>query len=258
MRIFFDTDLEGAVGVYNQNMCKRGDAMFDYAYAELAKDINAAVAGAFDGGADECVLCDGHGARGLNWNLVDKRVIQGNYDYKPEDRYDAMICLAAHAMAGTLNGFLDHTQSSTTWFSYKVNGRLTGEMGQCAMQAAIYDAPVIFVSGDEAAVAEAHEFFGDIPAVAVKKAIGREKCTMYNEEESRAKIYETVKNAVEGFISGKMHFTAYKPALPASMELTLMRSDYADSLMENSSQKLERINARTIRWTANTYYDIIP
>lgn len=258
MRLFFDTDLEGAVGVYNQNMCKRGDAQFDYAYAELAKDINAAVAGAFDGGADECVVCDGHGARGLNWDLVDKRVIKGNYDYRPEDRYDAMVGLAKHAMAGTLNAFLDHTQSSTTWFSYKVNGVMTGEMGQEAMQAAIYDAPVIFVSGDEAAVAEAHRFFGDIPAVAVKKGLCREKCIMYGAEESRHRIYETLKKAVEDFKSGRRTFNVYRPELPAVIELTLCRTDYADEIYANSPRKPERIDARTLRWVAESYYEIIP
>ncbi len=41
--------------------------------------------------------------------------------------------IGAHAMAGTTNGFLDHTMSSRSWYEYRVNGRLTGEQGMWAL-----------------------------------------------------------------------------------------------------------------------------
>lgn len=156
MRLFFDTDLEGATGVFNMSMVYRGDPLFDYAYTQLAKDINAALAGAFDGGAQECRVSDGHGEQGLDWSQIDPRALPGDFDSNWS--FDAMFLIGNHAQAGTQNAFLDHTQSASTWFRYTVNGRPTGEIGQSAMQSALVGAPVILVTGDEAAITEAHNF----------------------------------------------------------------------------------------------------
>lgn len=65
------------------------------------------------------------------------------------------------------------------------------------MQAAHYGAPVILVTGDEAAVAEAHDFLGEVECVAVKRGIGRNTCEMYDPEQSRQRIREAAKRAVE-------------------------------------------------------------
>lgn len=256
MRIFFDTDLEGATGVYTMEMCNRGDPQFDYAYAELAKDINAAVDGALAGGADECVVCDGHGALGLCFDLIDPRAIRGEYSMMSEG-FDAMFCIANHAQAGTQNAFLDHTQSSTDWFRYTVNGRPTGEIGQSAMQAAHYGAPVILVTGDEAAIAEAHDFLGEVECVAVKRGIGRNTCEMYDPDRSRQLIRAAAKRAVERFRSGDHPYRLYTPALPAVCTLTYTRSDHCDTAM-GWAKRAERIDARTIRWVAQDYMQIMP
>ena len=254
MRVFFDTDLEGAVGVYNMEMCLRGDPLFSYAYAELAKDINAAVEGAFLGGADECVVCDGHGAQGLKFDLIDPRAIRGNYGMMKEG-FDVMFCIANHAQAGTQNAFLDHTQNSREWFCYKINGRPSGEIAQSAMQAAHYGAPVVLVTGDEAAVTEAHNFLGEVETVAVKRGIGRQQCEMYDPEESRAKIREAARIAVSNFINGTKEYRLYTPALPAICELTFMRTDACDRAMSYKSNR-ERIDGRTVRWVAQSYLEI--
>ena len=264
MRILMATDLEGAAGVETMESVHRGGPGFEEAYAELAKDINAALAGAFEGGADEVVVIDGHGPKGLDYSLIDPRAIRGDNarggqdwlsDYKRP--YDAMFCIGYHAMAGTQNAFLDHTQSSASWFEYKINGRLTGEIGQEGMWAAYQDAPVILATGDEALAAEAHNFFGDIECVAVKRAIGRNKCETYDKEMSRDKIRRAAKKAAEDFIRDPSRFKPYKPKLPAEMLLTFYRTDYADSAMEHNPS-LERVGPRTVRKIITDYLGILP
>lgn len=255
MRLFFDTDLEGATGVFNMSMVYRGDPLFDYAYTQLAKDINAALAGAFDGGAQECRVSDGHGEQGLDWSQIDPRALPGDFDSNWS--FDAMFLIGNHAQAGTQNAFLDHTQSASTWFRYTVNGRPTGEIGQSAMQSALVGAPVILVTGGEAAITEAHNFLGEIETVAVKRGIGRNHCQMYDPDKSRRRIYQAAKQAVIDYRSGEKTFSLYKPSLPAICELTYTRSDYADQAMAYTT-RAERIDARTIRWVAQNYTEIFP
>jgi hypothetical protein len=48
-------------------------------------------------------------------------------------RYQGTFCMGAHAMAGTQNAFLDHTQSSLSWHDYSINGRKVGELAQRAV-----------------------------------------------------------------------------------------------------------------------------
>ena len=50
----------------------------------------------------------------------------GGLDMLPslDGSFAGVFCVGYHAMAGTLNGFLDHTQSSASWYNYFLNGRL--------------------------------------------------------------------------------------------------------------------------------------
>lgn len=257
MRVYFETDLEGAVGMYCQESAlPDGGELYTEAYANLAADVNAAVDGAFAGGADAVVVTDGHGAQGMDWSLIDPRAERRKFhDFAG---CDAAFVVGQHAQAGTMNAFLDHTQSSKTWFQYSVNGRPTGEIGQTAMLAAGAGMPVIFLSGDEAAVTEAYNFLGNnIEAVAVKRGLGRQRCIQYDPAESRARIREGAKRAVERFLENPGQFRLYAPKLPAVCELIYMRSDFCDAYFE-AGGRAERINARTIRWIANDYNEIYP
>jgi len=259
VKIIICTDLEGAAGVETMESVFRGDPGFEAAYIELAKDINAAVDGAFEGGADEIVVLDGHGPQGLDFDLIDPRAQHGEKNLINEYKkpFDALFYIGCHAMAGTQNAFLDHTHSSKTWFEYKLNGRSTGELGQEAILAAHNNAPLIFVTGDEAAVAEAHNFFGDIECVAVKRGIGRNKCETYDKDISRDKIRHAAARAVTAFIRDPSRLKPYKPALPAEMLLTYYRTDYTDDAVA-ANPTLERVGPRTVRKIITDYLDIMP
>jgi D-amino peptidase len=254
MKVFIGTDLEGAWGVKTMESVFRGGAGFDEAYACLAEDINAAVAGAFDGGAEEVAVSDGHGAQGLNLDLVDKRALCKPWSTATNKPYDVMFIVGQHAMAGTQNAFLDHTQSSTSWFEYRINGRPCGEIAQFALSAAQWDAPVILLTGDEAAVAEAHNFLGELECVAVKRGVGRNQCVMYDKDESRARIRVAAERAVKSFLSGSCPVKPYKPALPMEIILTYTRTDYADQAVI-ANPALERTGPRTVRKISAAYQD---
>src|SRR5437764_4525123 len=75
------TDLEGVGGVNNADeQLLPGQRRFEESRRLLAGEVNAAVEGAFKGGAREAVIWDGHdGSRTLSIDEIDRRaqLIQG-------------------------------------------------------------------------------------------------------------------------------------------------------------------------------------
>ena len=63
MKIYMVTDLEGVGGVVRNEQASGEGSEYEVARSLLTKEVNAAVQGALDGGADEVLVLDGHGAR---------------------------------------------------------------------------------------------------------------------------------------------------------------------------------------------------
>ena len=255
-KIYIHTDLEGISGIDKGEMVKVGlNGNSEYVIGRLMADINAAVDGAFLGGADHVTVLDSHGGgNNFDLSLLDKRA---EFDTKPnkkwwgivDESYFGTFFIGAHAMAGTLNGFLDHTQSSESIYNYYVNGRKMGELGQWAMVCAHYGVPMIMVSGDEAAVHEATQFFGDIETACVKKGISRSVARLIPNERAEQRIRRAAKAAVEKS-EKKRPFT---PILPMEIKIEFTRSEYCD--WHSSNPNVERIDARSMRKIATSYQD---
>ncbi len=253
MKIFIVTDLEGISGIDSIEMMQTDSSHYDYCLQRLMIDTNAAVDGAFSGGANEVVVWDGHW-KGTNFiqGMLDSRAVQtkDNFINSLNRSFNAIMFVGTHAMAGTINGFLDHTQNSGKWYNYYVNGRRTGEIGQWGIIAGYFHIPVIMVSGDQAACVEAKQFFGSVECAVVKYGIGRNKAALVNEEEAVEKIREAARKSLS--LIGKIK--AYKPIMPIEIKLELYRSDYCDEL--SIGQGVERMDARTVRKIANSGLEI--
>ena len=257
MKIYIHTDLEGISGVVEADQVPRANDAYRASCEKLMLDLNAAVEGAFEGGADHVTVLDSHGGGGnFILDMLDKRA---ENDVRPNKRwwgildetYDGTFFIGAHAMAGTMNGFLDHTQSSAAWFQYSINGRPFGELGQWATVAGAFDVPMLMVSGDEAACAEAREFFYPVETAPVKQGLGRNQAMGYPEDEARARIREAARRAVALVGQAK----PLKPLCPMDIRLVLYRSDYGDNFARREG--VERIDARTVHKVSSDYLDIL-
>jgi len=170
MKIYVLTDLEGVTAIDDAAQADfDSKEVYRQSCEKLMLDLNAAVAGAFDGGADYVAVVDGHGGRyreNFLLDMLDKRAtyVDRVKDDRPvlDESFSGTFHVGTHAMAGTLNGFLDHTQNSTTIFNWLVNGRRIGELAQCGLSSGAHGVPVLMVAGDEAACAEARAVFGPI------------------------------------------------------------------------------------------------
>ncbi len=258
MRIYIHTDLEGISGVDRAEMVPRDSEDYRLSCELLMGDVNAAVDGAFAGGATEVVVLDSHGGGGnFILDLLDPRA---QNDTKPnrkwwgvmDERCDATFFIGAHAMAGTLNGFLDHTQSSLTWYNYWINGRKLGELAQWALVAGNFGIPLVMVSGDEAACMEAHGFFSPCMTAAVKRGIGRQRAEALPVEEARERIRRAAQEAM-GIIPQAKPF---RPQRPLEIIVEFTRADYADAAAAGG--RVDRIDARTVRKVTDDPLDLFP
>jgi len=254
-KIYIHTDLEGISGIDKGEMVKCGKDNSDYVTKRLMADVNAAVDGAFSGGANHVTVLDSHGGGGnFDLDLLDTRA---QFDTKPnkkwwgilDESYYGSFFIGAHAMAGTMHGFLDHTQSSASIYNYYVNGRKMGELGQWAMVCGHYDVPLIMMSGDTAAVNEAAQFFSGIETAGVKTGISRMLARLKDNAEAVEKIRKAAKAAVEKSERPK----PFKPLLPMEVKIEYTRADYCDYTELNPD--VERLDARTARMTVQSYQD---
>jgi D-amino peptidase len=202
-KIYVMTDLEGVSGVYKFDQTREKDTPLNIQACEyFMGDLAAVVRGLRDGGASEIMVIDGHGSQAIIPHLMEPgaRYLTG----LPRPRgggldksYAGFVQFGAHAMKGTPDGVLNHTQSSKTENRYWYNGVESGELVQGALQAGYYGVPTILVTGDEATCREATKFFGPgCVTVAVKKGVAREAAVLYPFEESRKALYEGAKRAI--------------------------------------------------------------
>ena len=253
-KIYIHTDLEGCSGIGRGEMVEKENPDYMFCVQRLMADVNAAIEGAFLGGADHVTVLDSHGGGGnFDMSLLDARA---QYDPKEnkkwwgmlENSYWGCFFIGAHAMAGTLNGFLDHTQCSKKIYNYFANNRKIGELGQWAMVSGHFEVPMLMVSGDLCAINEAVQFFDGVETAVVKTGLSRLQASLLPPEEAENLIRHAAKKAVEKSIRP----APFKPLLPMEVKIEYTRGDYCDEVIKEG---VERLDTRTARKIVDNYLD---
>jgi len=205
IKIFIETDLEGVSGVYRFSQTRdKGSPENIKACEYFMGDLAAVVRGLRDGGATEILVVDGHGNQAMIPELMvaGAKYITGlprpqNNRWSLDKSYSGMVLFGFHAMNGTPDGVLCHTQSSESENRYWYNGVESGEIAQSASVAGFFGVPPILVTGDEATCREAKKFLGDaVVTVATKQGLARESAVLYPFEETRKALYEGAKKSI--------------------------------------------------------------
>lgn len=159
-----------------------------------------------------------------------------------------------HARAGCQNAILDHTWSSSCVANVWLNGQVVGEIGWNAAVCGDLGVPVILVSGDQSACAEAAALLGPIEAVVVKQAWGRMAAECLPPQVAQERIREAAARAVRRLAEG------HAPELlrlqrPVTVTVELVTSDMADRAeVLPSAERLEGRRVRVVEEDAVTAY----
>ena len=180
MNVLISADMEGVTGITAPEEVHPGTPAYERYRRLFTHDVNAAIAGAFEGGATEVVVNEAHNRmRNLMIEDLDERALLISGGQKPlimmegVDRgIDLAFLVGYHAPFGD-SGVLSHMFLGKGVFEIKLNGETCSEGRMSALIAGTFGVPVALVTGDDMACADAARYIPGVRTVAVKEAIDR-------------------------------------------------------------------------------------
>jgi D-amino peptidase len=196
--IFMITDAEGVGGVCRQDQTDPKDSEMRQL---LTGEINAAVDGFLEGGADEVIVWDGHdGSQTLSTLTIHPKakLVMGGLGASMlmERKFSAVAYIGQHSKANIRGGIMAHSYSSLGIQNMLLNGKPVGEIDVIAAMAGHFGIPVIMLSGDQAAADELKEIVPAAEMAVVKEGLGRYVCISLSAKSAQNLIRETARRSV--------------------------------------------------------------
>ena len=249
-KVYIAVDMEGLAGVVNQGQLFPGSLDYPHFREIMTGEALAAVEGARAGGATEIVVSDCH----LNADnlLVDNfsddvRVIRGwprrqFHLAELDSSFQAVALIGFHAPGHSLSGVRAHTFTSAHFTHVSLNGTPVSETVFNAAVAGHHGVPVVMISGDDVAIADARATLGDIEAAETKQALGFHSAASLPPSAARTLITDAVRRAL-GRIGD---FRPYVIATPITVEVGFQ--SYRPPELLAYLRGIERSDARSIRY----------
>lgn len=234
MKAYISVDMEGIAGISHPAPTARGDIEYPAAVALMVGEANAAIDGAFWGGATEVVVNDSHGAmHNLTPIEMDPRarLVQGQKAWSmvagagPDRGFGVALFVGYHARAGDPLGTIGHTYSGRP-VSTSLNGRPVGESGLNAIALGAWGVPVGLVCGDDRVAGETAAWFPWAERVVVKEGLGRNAAISVHPSAAREAVRAGAERAVRRAIGGEMQPLVLEP--PYTIEVVYQTSAQAD------------------------------
>ncbi|MBJ7223381.1 MULTISPECIES: M55 family metallopeptidase [unclassified Brenneria] len=259
MKIFISADIEGIAGVMRPEQCSPGTAEYQLARGLMEQEVNAAIEGAFAGGATEVVVADSHAAMvNLRAENMDARarLVQGKprglsmVEGLEQQRYDGMMFIGYHSAAGEF-GVLAHTINGRAFYRVHINGEVMGESDIYAAAGAEQNTPLWLVSGDDTLQQWIARYYPAAGYACVKRAISQHAAESLSPEAARQVIRQAAMNAVS-----KAHKTVTsRIQSPYHLELMVAKPVLADLFCLLPGVK--RQDAITVGYTAQTMTELV-
>jgi D-amino peptidase len=255
MKLLIAVDMEGISGVVDWKHVDSTHAEYQRFRHIMTADVNAAVAGAAQAGVEEILVADGHGyAKNILIEELDPRARLNSGSPSPfsmvqgiDTGVQAAFFIGYHAHMSTEKAILAHTWSSASVSNVWLNGKIVGEIGLNASVCGAFGAPVLFVSGDQAACDEARQWIPGVVVVAVKKASGRQAAECLPPSVSQGMIKEATEHAILSYKAGKAP-APVKASLPVRIIVEFLNALQTDqaSLIPG----ITRLDGRRIEFQA--------
>jgi len=209
VQIYISADMEGITGLVDAADVQPGGTDYERGRVMMTEDVNAAVRGALTAGATRVLVNDAHGP--MRNILPDQlhpaaHLVRGRPKTMGmleglDGSFDATICVGYHARAGALgvlsHSFMGHEIEDMWLDSYPV-----GEIGLVHATTAALGAPVVLLTGDDAACAEVSDWDPAVETVPVKRARARFAAQLLPVGEARHAIETSVAAALQ-VVSGE-------------------------------------------------------
>jgi D-amino peptidase len=259
LKVYISADMEGIGGVVTDQQLS--PAGFEYAKARefMTEEVLAAISASREAGATEIVVSDSHG----NFqNLLierlpkDVQVIRGGP--RPlsmmqgiDATFDAVLFIGYHSSTTNAAGVRAHTISSARLADVRIDGVSMPEAGINALIAGHFRVPVVMISGDDAAVAEARKIIGDIEGAIVKESYGFHSAKTLTPEAARERVRESVLRALQN----RARFKPLAVKSPSTLELRF--KNYRPAEILSFLPIVERVDAHAVRFTGKDILEVV-
>ncbi len=256
MKVYISADIEGIGCIVRSEQSSPGGREYAWARKMMTEEVNAAIRGAFDGGASEVVVSDSHNV-GLNLipEDLDERISLIMGSPRPlsmmdgvGEKTDLVYLVGYHGRSGTADSTLVHTFTSRV-AELKVNGKVIGEIGISAGLAGYYGVPVGLVTGDDKAAQEARRLLGTVETVEVKKGIGMYAAICMPPARSRERIYEGAKRAM----FRTKTFEPLRIKSPAILQIRFTTASSVDRALRMPG--VQRVDPLTVRFKGKDFME---
>lgn len=258
VKIFISIDMEGITGVVQPAQLGPGPDGWEYAKARewMTGEARAAIEGAKTAGATEFVISDSHG--NMQNLLIDQlpedvRVVRGSP--RPlsmmqgiDNTFAGAVFIGYHASEWGSEAVRGHTMSSARLLHLKLNGAEVGEGVWNAAIAGSFSVPVIFISGDRAAVEQFRKTVPTAEGVIVKEGLGYHAAVTSTPARGQRMIRDGVERAVKRVGEMKPYVVRTPLELEVGFKLTI------DAERISYIPGLRRVDAHAV---AGTYPDMM-
>jgi D-amino peptidase len=252
LRVLISVDMEGVAGTVTGDQL--GPTGFEYGRFRdfMTREAMAAVTAAKAAGATDIIVTDAHG-NGENLLIeqfpTDVRVIRSwprqlGMVAGADQQVDAVMFIGYHASTNNVKGVRAHTFSSATLTRVALNGTNVTEGSWAAAIAGHFNAPVIMISGDDAAIAEVRAAVGNIEAAETKRTLGFHSAMTLTPQAS----YDLIAARVKAAMSRRSEFKPYKVTTPVTVDISFKNYTAAETLA--FLPMFERSDAHSIRYRA--------
>jgi D-amino peptidase len=257
-KVLISVDMEGITGAVTSEQL--GPAGFEYGrFREfMTGEALAAVEAAKESGATEIVVVDAHG-NGQNLLIerfpADVRLVRSWP--RPlmmmegiDSTFSAAVFIGYHSATTNTKGVRAHTISSGSLAAVELNGVAVGESGINGAIAGHFGVPVVAISGDDAAVAEAQQLLGPIEGAVVKRSISFHSANTVTPAGGVALIKERVKAG----LARRATLRPYVVRGPIRLDVTF--KNYTPAEIVSYLPGIQRLNAHAIRFTGRDMIEV--
>lgn len=251
--IYMLVDMEGISGIYRDEQIRYGSEAWKEARAYMEEDVNACARGLFAGGAERVLVRDVHATTcNMRWERLDPRIELIAGDASNLQRLPGLhdchgvVLLGYHAMAGTARGVLEHT-SHPSWQRCWINETEAGEIAFDAACAGEEGVPVLLVSGDRAACAEARRLLPGVLIAEVKEGLGRQCARLLSQQLAHRLLEERGRAACQSIGNMMPHAVS----LPARIRVELVERQPLPNAEGRPYMRI--IDNRTFEVSGNTF-----
>lgn len=260
-RIFISSDIEGTCGIADWDEAMPGKADYEPFRRQMTREVRAACEGAFAAGSDGIFIKDAHdNAR----NLIADELPEGIEIFRGwgndvhsmlsglDASFSGVLLTGYHSSSNTDTSPLSHTMNLKNT-SVRINGIQASEMLINTYAAALYDVPVLMVTGDLGVCEAARRINPHVHIVPVNRGRGDGMISIHPREAVR-RIRETAELAVR---EGLEHPERFRVDLPNHFDVEVEFRYHAFARRAGFYPGVRQTGPRTVLYSSDAYYEVL-